>query len=216
MPQGQAAYQPPRKNSKPPIGIIIGACAAAVVILVLVVIFLVMPMLGGNASTTKASTGAGSTASSSATGATPPVFSSVTVSSELPGDSDTAYYGANNLVDGNYETAWNEGASGTGVGEWAKFSASTPQHVTSVSIMGGFPKYYKDGSDVYLKNPRPKEITISYEGGSQKFTMEDYRAQFQTFTLTKPVDTTWVTITIDSIYPGRRYEDCCIAEVKFQ
>lgn len=138
------------------------------------------------------------------------------MSSELPGDADTAYYGPNNLVDGNSETAWNEGASGAGVGEWAKFSASSLQHVTSVSIMGGFPKYYKDGSDVYQKNPRPKEITVSYEGGSQSFTMQDLRGEFQTFTFTKPVDTKWITITIDSVYTGRKYEDCCIAEVKFQ
>lgn len=216
MPQSQSVYQPQQKRSKAPLGIIIGACVVIIVILAVVVAFFVLPMLDSKPSASKASVSAASSASTSVTGATPPIFPNVTVSSQLPGDADTADYGASNLTDDKRETAWNEGAPGAGEGEWVKFSANTPQRVTSVSIMGGFPKLYKDGSDVYQKNPRPREITISYDGGSQKFTMQDSRGEFQTFTLSKPVDTTWVTITIDSVYPGSKYDDCCIAEVKFQ
>lgn len=213
------SQQPQQKAAKAPISLIVGICAVVVVVLVVLALFFIIPMLDGPSTASKASVSAelsSRSAATSATGATPPAFSSVTVSSQLPGDADTADYGASNLTDGKSDTAWNEGAAGEGVGEWVRFSASSLQRVTSVSIMGGFPKLYKDGSDVYQKNPRPKEITVSYEGGSQKFTMEDLRGQFQTFTFAKPIDTTWVTITIDSVYPGSKYEDCCIAEVEFQ
>lgn len=215
-PPSQIQFQQ-NNASKPPIPVIIGIAAAAIVILALVMVFVVLPSCSGVSKPVQNT--APSVASSNAAsvqGETPPRFSSVEVSSQLPGDNDTADYGPGNLTDGNPATAWNEGAAGFGVGEWVKFSAVNPQRVTSVSIMGGFPKFYKDGSDVYKKNPRPREITISYEGGSQGFTMQDVREQFQTFTLSKPVDTRWITITIDSVYPGTRYEDCCIAEVKFQ
>ena len=46
--------------------------------------------------------------------------------------------------------------------------------------------------------------------------MQDLRGQFQTFTLAKPVETTQITITIDSVYKGTKYDECCIAEVKIQ
>lgn len=184
---------------------------------VAVVIFVILFMVLGNPGAKGGGAASPSLASSSSSVvAGPPVFTSIQVSSQLPGDSDTVDYGARNLTDDIIETAWNEGANGDGTGERITMSASTPQHVTSVSIMGGFPRYYKDGSDVYFKNNRPQNITISYDSGFQSFTMQDLRGQFQTFTLAQPVDTKQLVITIDSVYKGTRYDECCIAEVKVQ
>ena len=224
MPQQQAYAAPtqtPSKKSKR--GLIIGIIVAAVlVVIALVVLLFVLPNLNNQSNASKGSAPVVVTSSRSASSSTAsvvagaPVFTSVTVSSQLPADNDTPDYGAINLTDGNPETAWNEGASGDGTGEYVTFSASTPQRVTSVSIMGGFPKLYKDGSDIYPKNNRPQRITISYDGGSQSFTMQDLRNQFQTFTLTKPVETKTLTIAIDSVYKGTRFDECCIAEITIQ
>lgn len=203
-------------------GLIVGICVVvAVIVIAAAAFFFVIPnMTSSNVSKSSSVSAPAASPSSSNAGASAqfeaPAFTSVQVSSQLPGDSDTADYGAVNLTDGNSETAWNEGATGDGAGEWIKFTAGTPQRVTSVSIMGGFPRTYKDGSDVYFKNNRPKQITISYNGGSEKFTMQDLRGQFQTFTLAKPVETTQITITIDSVYKGTKYDECCIAEVRIQ
>lgn len=201
--------QTPGPNKKLIIGI--GAGAIAIILVILFVTLGSSGTKGGDVAMTAAPP-----ANSSAAVSGPPVFTSVQVSSQLPGDDDTADYGAVNLTDGIVETAWNEGASGDGTGERITLSASTPQHVTSVSIMGGFPKYYKDGSDVYFKNNRPHSITISYDSGFQSFDMQDLRGQFQTFTLAQPVDTKQLIITIDSVYKGTKYDECCIAEVKVQ
>lgn len=224
MQQASRPAHSAQKKFKLPIAVIIASCIVIVAALVLIVMFVVLPALNGSGSSsstpvaTSRSAGgsAGDDAATSASGHTPPVFSTVTVSTQLPGDSDTSDYGASNLTDGLSDTAWNEGAPGDGAGEWIRFSASAPQRVSAVRIMGGFPKLYKDGSDVYPKNPRPKEITVSYNGGAQTFTMQDLRGEFQTLTLAKPADTTEITITIDSVYPGTKYSDCCIAEVEFQ
>lgn len=143
-----------------------------------------------------------------------PSFPIIETSSVLPPDSTTSYYGGDNVTDGIMETAWNEGSSGDGTGEWIEFLATTPQRVSSVSIAGGYPKPYKDGSDVYYKNNRPKQVTISYDGGSQTVTLQDLRGQFQNLTFTHPIETTFIRITIDSVYKGTSYNDCCIAEVK--
>lgn len=146
--------------------------------------------------------------------ASAPVFTTVETSSVLAPDSTTSNYGGINVVDGLAETAWNEGAAGDGTGEWLELIAPSPQRVSSVSIMGGYPKPYRDGSDVYYKNNRPRQITISYDGGSQSFMLQDLRGQFQTCALSHPVETTFVRITINSVYKGANYDDCCIAEVK--
>ena len=146
--------------------------------------------------------------------ATPPEFTMVETSSVLAPDNTTSDYSGRNAMDGALETAWNEGSPGDGTDEWIEFYNPTPQHVTAVSIAGGYPKLYKDGSDVYYKNNRPRQITITYDGGSQTYTMQDLRGQFQTFTLPQPVDTTSVCIIINSVYRGANYNDCCIAEVK--
>ena len=146
--------------------------------------------------------------------ATPPEFTMVETSSVLAPDNTTSDYSGRNAMDGALETAWNEGSPVDGTDEWIEFYNPTPQHVTAVSIAGGYPKLYKDGSDVYYKNNRPRQITITYDGGSQTYTMQDLRGQFQTFTLPQPVDTTSVCIIINSVYRGANYNDCCIAEVK--
>lgn len=148
-------------------------------------------------------------------GSTPPTFDQAFASSSLPGDDTTSYYGPYNAIDGDYETAWNEGAEGPGIGQSISIQADSPQYVTSVSIMGGFPKILAaSGNDVYYQNCRPKEITVSYEGGQETFTMSDLRGEFQTFVLSRPASTRYLTITIDSVYPGSTYEDCCIAEIE--
>lgn len=146
--------------------------------------------------------------------ASPPVFAWIETSSDLAPDNTTSDYSGRNATDGILETAWNEGAPGDGTGEWIEFIAPSSQRVTSVSIAGGYPKLYKDGSDVYYKNNRPRQITISYDGGSQTFMMQDLRGQLQTFTFAQPIETTFICITIDSVYKGSNYDDCCIAEVK--
>lgn len=230
--QGQAQAQPPANGpaqgkSNPSFVVI----AIIVVVVIAIAAFFLMQgedaaesgtgaagQAQGQSFSSSAASSASSSSVASASAGTqvydPPVFGFFDTSSVLAPDSTTSDYGGYNAIDGVIETAWNEGAPGDGTGEWLQLSSGTPQHVTSVSIMGGYPKPYRDGSDVYYKNNRPRQITISYDGGSQAFLLQDLRGQFQICEFPQPVDTTFIRITIDSVYKGANYDDCCIAEVE--
>jgi len=139
----------------------------------------------------------------------PPVFTQTDCSSYLPPDQYVDYYGPDLAVDGDTSTAWNEASDVGGPGEWIALSADEKQKVSKVSIMGGYCK----SESLYWKNNRPKDITISYDGGSEHFVMDDTFGTFQTFTLSEPVATTEIKITIVSIYERGEYNDCCISEI---
>ena len=224
MPQGAQASQQQRKW---PIFVVIAIVVVAVIVAIVIFTQDENPVGEGENNTPAQEQTEDSSTSSTSTPAeepshtatpsaitAPPEFTMVETSSVLAPDKTTSDYSGRNAMDGALDTAWNEGSPSDGTGEWIEFYNPTPQHVTAVSIAGGYPKLYKDGSDVYYKNNRPRQITITYDGGSQTYTMQDLRGQFQTFTLPQPVDTTSVCIIINSVYRGANYNDCCIAEVK--
>ena len=140
----------------------------------------------------------------------PPSFTQARASSELPADHTTSYYGPYNVLDGDFFTAWNEGGGGSGAGEWIELYSSAPQHVSAVSIAGG----YNKSDETYYNNHRPRDIELSFSDGStQRATLQDARGTYQRIALPAPVDTTFVRITVLSTYPGVEYEDCCIADI---
>ena len=140
-----------------------------------------------------------------------PSFTDATASSELPGDEITAYYGARNVLDGDFHTAWNEGANGHGEGEWVQIQASTEQHVTGIRICAGYSK----AADVYDWNNRPRDVTISFsDGSSVDVTLDDAYSTWQVFELSRPVDTTYVRITVNSVYPGSQWDDTAISDIQ--
>lgn len=140
-----------------------------------------------------------------------PRFSTLSASSVLTGDVDS--HQPNCLVDGDTTTAWCEGVSGTGEGEWLEFDSDMKQNVRSIRIMAGFNK----SEDLYWRNSRPKDITITFDDGSTtSSTLSDEPFAWHTITLSETVQTTSVRITIDSTYPGSRYSDTCISEITIQ
>ena len=140
-----------------------------------------------------------------------PRFSKISASSVLTGDVDS--HQPDRLVDGSTTTAWCEGVTGNGEGEWVEFQADMKQNVTSVTIMGGFCK----SEDLYWMNSRPKDITITFDDGSKTTsTLSDEPFAWHTITLAKPVQTKTIRITIDSVYAGSNYTDTSISEITVQ
>lgn len=165
-------------------------------------------------STEKSSDGSSSETPSSSEGTfatSAPVFTDIYASSELPGDAVTSYYGARNAIDGKTNTAWNEGAEGRGIGEWIEMSAPVKQTVSGIRIMGG----YNKTNEIYYKNHRPRQVTIAFDDGSTYTgTMSDAYNQFQDMKFDEPVRTSTLRVTIDSVYEGSYYDDCCITEIE--
>lgn len=141
----------------------------------------------------------------------PPIFTWGEASSELPPDQYTSYYGANNVLDNDFTTAWNEGATGNGIGEWISVNASTPQWTSGVEIVTGYPKT----SDVYYKNNRARDITIQLSDGyEQQVTLADAYREYQRITFDDYHQTTFIRVRIDSIYEGDRWDDASIDEIR--
>lgn len=140
-----------------------------------------------------------------------PVFTGVGASSELQADNETRTYVAGNAVDGNLQTAWNEGSSGDGVGEWIEVTADGKQHVTGLRIAAGF----QVDEGTYYNNRRPSRIQVSFDDFTNfEFDLEDIFGDYQTLTFPEPKDTASMRITIMATYAGNAYNDCCISEIQ--
>lgn len=137
-------------------------------------------------------------------------YSIVEASSTYNGD--RAIHIASKLIDGNPKTNWTEGVSGYGEGESVDFHFRKKQTVVGFTIWAG--NHYDDS--YYVKNARPKTITLTFSDGSAKeYTLQDKRKE-QTFYFDQTVETESVLLTITSVYDdGAVYEDTVISEISF-
>jgi hypothetical protein len=120
------------------------------------------------------------------------------------------YYGPDSAFDGNSNTAWVEGSSGQGIGAFMVLEFDSPRTVSKLTIRNG---YAKNG-DIYGKNSRVKDIDIRFsDGSSQEARLSDISGA-QTITFDRPVRAKWVQIEIRSVYPGWKYSDTAINEVR--
>jgi uncharacterized protein (DUF1330 family) len=119
-------------------------------------------------------------------------------------------YGARNLIDGQDSTAWVEGSSGQGVGDFVVIEFPESKSVRGISLHNGYAK----SSDIYFKNSRVKDIDIAFSNGdSLETTLTDTMGE-QLVTFNRPVTAKWLRITIRSVYPGSKYTDAAVNEVR--
>ena len=116
------------------------------------------------------------------------------------------------MLDGLAYTAWNTNLNG--VGQSITLTVNSDQSISGLNIMNGYNKISTSGNDLYYANARAKEILVEYEGGSKVFTLKDLKGEYQKLNFGSTVNTYWVKITINSVYPGTMYDDCCISEIE--
>lgn len=115
------------------------------------------------------------------------------------------------IMDGNISTAWVEGADGQGIGESVVFMLDNVYTVEGMWVAAG----YQKNDRVYTINSRPEKITVSFsDGTSEEFVLEDIH-DFQDIRFSKPIETSSIKITIDSVYKGSQCEDTVFSEVEF-
>jgi hypothetical protein len=153
-------------------------------------------------------------------------------------DQYTCTYAASMLKDGDLKTAWVEGANGNGEGELV----IVPQINVDkkVEVYGGFGK----SESLFSANNRPKTIKVhilkaEYNSSgqcgtwydnvalvkSQMVTLQDVN-KFQSVSIPSFTRETytkdnsnhdyiyWLMIEIVDVYPGLKYQDTCITEIK--
>ena len=134
------------------------------------------------------------------------IVSSVRATSEYTDEDGT--YTAEQIADGDISTAWVEGADGQGIGESVTLTLDRAYLLSGFEINAG----YQKNDDLYGKNSRPGEITITYsDGAKEKYTLEDLN-DTQAVYFDQPIETDRLTIRLDFVYPGSTYADTAISE----
>jgi hypothetical protein len=120
-------------------------------------------------------------------------------------------YGPDSLFDKASDTAWVEGVPGQGIGEWVVVEFDQYRLVTAIEIRNG---YNKD-RDIYEKNGRVREIKLEFsERQKRSVTLKDTGTP-QPIALPKdqPLKAYWIKFTIESVYPGSKFDDTAISEL---
>ena len=127
------------------------------------------------------------------------------VSSALPPAHGNSY-GARNLLDANDNTAWVEGSSGQGAGDFVVVEFDAPRMVRGLTLWNGYAK----NPDIFGKNSRLKDVELKFStGDSLQATLTDQTGE-QRINLNRPVKTKWVQLIIRSVYPGWKYSDTAL------
>lgn len=132
---------------------------------------------------------------------------SVRASSTLP-PSRVARYAAEMAIDGIGATPWVENAPGPGIGEWIELDLGSPRTVTRLEVSNGYDKDVR-----YGENGRVRAVTLRFSGGETRtFPVED-RPGVQSLSVGS-VRTSMIRLVIDATYPGSRWEDTALGEVR--
>jgi hypothetical protein len=114
-----------------------------------------------------------------------------------------------NLLDGDLASAWNEGAPGSGIGEWVRLDFDAIIPLDRIEIANG---HQKD-ADRFSSGERVKSLELQYSDGTYQVVQ---LLDEQGLQLIKPKakETEWIKLTILSVYPTHELEDAALSEVR--
>lgn len=121
-------------------------------------------------------------------------------------------YLPSNVLDGSLLTAWIEGASGPGAGEWLRCDFDREVTLRRILITPG---YFKT-TELWAQNNRLAAATFYFSNGtSRRYTFPD-RMQEQRID-TGRVKTRWVRMVIEDTYPGSvDSDDTPVSQMTFE
>jgi hypothetical protein len=116
------------------------------------------------------------------------------------------------VLDGSLLTAWSEGVSGPGTGEWIRCDFDRPAKLRRILITPG---YFKSAARWSQNNRLAAATFYLSDGTSRRFTFPD-RMQEQRLDI-GGIKTRWVRMVINDIYPGTAdSEDTPISQLTFE
>jgi hypothetical protein len=120
-------------------------------------------------------------------------------------------YGVENTLDGNIETAWNDGVAGPGIGATLTYRFPQPVRLVRIDLINGYASTATPG--LFLENARIKDVTITTDAGSFHVTLADTRDSQSVRRSLGPTGA--VTLRIDSVYAQTRFPDVALTEIAF-
>lgn len=138
------------------------------------------------------------------------------VASSVLSSQGSASYRASNIIDCNHETAWVEGVSGYGVGQWIEFRDISPDgDITAIHILNGYVK----SDRAWSENARVKRLKVYYNDrpicilelqdsrSMQVFPVQDFLGGKHYINKLR--------FEIMEVYSGTKYQDTVISEIYF-
>ena len=152
---------------------------------------------------------------------TPYIKSATTLNGSVLGASDVnaaRSFGANKAIDGYFDSCWcvntaNAGAAGAAI----RFDLGQRSLVTGIMLVNGNLYHSYDG--LFHKNGQIESFTLTFSDGTKQHFVADFNSSasegYQTIYLDKPVETDYITLTVDSGYVGTSYTtNVCLGEFK--
>ena len=143
----------------------------------------------------------------------PPVSMSavtnVTATSYLSEKQYELYHEPFNVIDGTLGNAWIEGVNGQGEGESLTIALNGTYTISGFIIYAGYQKSDK----TYNNNSRPAELRVSFSNGQNvDIQLDDFFGE-QRVSFNSAIESSSITFTILSVYPGVKYQDTAISEI---
>lgn len=124
-------------------------------------------------------------------------------------NADGNEYSADNMIDGNNKTSWQEGDDGFGEGNTISLVLSEKANIRYLVIYNG--NQSKDGS--YKRNNRLKKIKIVANNQSCDVELQDTKLP-QVIQLSGLDSIKSLAIDICSVYEGSEFDDTCVSEIQ--
>lgn len=121
-------------------------------------------------------------------------------------------HGPGNAFDGNWNTAWVEGVSGYGSGEYLVIGFPAGTAIHGLGIAAG----YQKSSDLFWKNSAPATLLVGTENNCYRLNLDAEYGYYEEFNFPSSIisDGAFV-IMIENVRPGSQYKDTCISEIWF-
>jgi len=140
-------------------------------------------------------------------------FAKTSASSHLPTDRGGQYQSWI-AIDGSVATSWVEGVAGPGMGEWLMLTFPGTIEIYYINLDVG----YDRDADIFYANNRIKRATLIFSSGEQvEVTLSDKRGMQMIALARAPgpnIETTYIKVVIQEVYPGSRYDDTCLSEIE--
>lgn len=121
-------------------------------------------------------------------------------------------YGLGNLTDNIRSTAWVEGVTGNGEGQTILIELPEVSYVNSVAVINGYAKSSKSFSG----NGRVAALRIrTSRGGDFTYRLSD-NSKWQDLPLPGDGEVRWILLEITQTYPGSRWQDTAITELRLK
>jgi hypothetical protein len=126
-------------------------------------------------------------------------------------------YSPAQAFDGRLATAWEEGATGDGRGEWIEAAFDSPRHITRILLTAGFYSDDPDHPDRFFLNPHLRRLRVEFDGDpSTALISAADLPEDQKIVVWEniAVRASRVRFVAEDVWPGSRWNDLSISEIE--